>query len=345
MKTQLPGRVKQAMNNAAHTPWGSMTLYHIWWLLVSVLALPFSLVYLVLSFVVESLMLMTGFRSGAGLVSRAQRGAVPLKARGSLVVAVTGCDTGFGHDAAIALASCGFTVFAGCLRPDYFKFAEEEKEGGGGCGDEKAEAEAEAARQRVVVCALDVTSQDSVDAYAARVTGHVEGTAVGDEAGALHALVNNAGVGSGGCVDWLDLADFRRDMEVNCFGMIRVTKALLPLLKRAGARSSSSSSSMAAPRVVNVTSMAGLMPVPFMAPYCGSKHAAEAVSACLRTELIPWGVKVVTMNPSFHQTPLVSNVSVRHRPFHSRIIFWCIRSFTRSHSLAHQSDPPRASLI
>ena len=110
MKTQLPGRVKQAINNAAHTPWGSMTLYHIWWLLVSVLALPFSLVYLVLSFVVESLMLMTGFRSGAGLVSRAQRGAVPLKARGSLVVAVTGCDTGFGHDAAIALASCGGSI-------------------------------------------------------------------------------------------------------------------------------------------------------------------------------------------------------------------------------------------
>ncbi len=77
---------------------------------------------------------------------------------------------------------------------------------------------------------------------------------------------------------------------------------MLPFMKE---RSKRLAKEEAAPRIINITSVAGLLPVPFMAPYCGSKHAAEAFSGALRMELMSWGVKVVTANPSFHRTPLV----------------------------------------
>lgn len=63
-------------------------------------------------------------------------------------------------------------------------------------------------------------------------------------------------------------------------------------------------------RVVNVTSMAGLMHgQPCMSAYCATKHAAEAFSTALRLELRGWGIKVVTINPSFHRTPIATNGS------------------------------------
>ena len=89
--------------------------------------------------------------------------------------------------------------------------------------------------------------------------------------------MNNAGVGNGGAIDWLTMDNFRFDMEVNYYGMVRLTKGCLPLLKAAAvarARGGAGAPSHA-PRLVNVTSCAGLMPVPFMSPYCASKHAAE----------------------------------------------------------------------
>ena len=293
-RTPVPGWVKQAVNNACHTSWGSVVAYHTWWLLVSILQLPFSLVFLALSLLWEILMLMMGFRGGRGLVSRSERGVVPLSKRGGLVVAVTGCDSGFGHGAAKELAERGFTVFAGCLDPDAFLSGDGDGDGDGDGSDKGS----------VVACKLDVTNQESVDAFAARVREHIHAGSSSSSTSspcALHAVVNNAGVGSGGCVDWLDLADFQRDMDVNYFGMIRVTKALLPLLKEQAQAPSAAprAASRAAPRVVNVTSMAGLMPVPFMSPYCSSKHAAEAFSACLRTELQAWGVLVATVNPRY----------------------------------------------
>jgi NAD(P)-dependent dehydrogenase (short-subunit alcohol dehydrogenase family) len=105
-------------------------------------------------------------------------------------------------------------------------------------------------------------------------------------------------------------------MEVNYFGMVRVAKACLPLLKQAAiartkpkegdAAAYDAAKARPAPRIVNITSCAGLMAVPFLSPYCASKHACEAWSACLRMELKAWGIHVSTANPSFHRTPLLA---------------------------------------
>jgi NAD(P)-dependent dehydrogenase (short-subunit alcohol dehydrogenase family) len=95
--------------------------------------------------------------------------------------------------------------------------------------------------------------------------------------------------------------------------MVRLTKGCLPLLKAAATKRFNSTSDayppppVSAPRIINVTSMAGLVTAPFLSPYNASKHAAEAFSACLRMELTSWNIKVSTCNPTFHTTPLVSN--------------------------------------
>lgn len=68
-----------------------------------------------------------------------------------------------------------------------------------------------------------------------------------------------------------------------------------------------------------MVSMAGLVTGGFAAPYHGSKFAAEALSSCLRTELGVWNVQVVTVNPSFHKTPLVTNMRQKVHEMWNRV--------------------------
>lgn len=75
-------------------------------------------------------------------------------------------------------------------------------------------------------------------------------------------------------------------------------------------------------RVVNVVSMAGLVTGGFAAPYHGSKFAAEALSSCLRSELRNFNVQVVTINPSFHQTPLVTGMRQKVHEMWNRVPAW-----------------------
>lgn len=75
-------------------------------------------------------------------------------------------------------------------------------------------------------------------------------------------------------------------------------------------------------RVVNVVSMAGLVTGGFAAPYHGSKFAAEALSSCLRSELRNFNVQVVTINPSFHETPLVTGMRQKVHDMWNRVPAW-----------------------
>ena len=85
--------------------------------------------------------------------------------------------------------------------------------------------------------------------------------------------------------------------QVNFFSIVAMTKACLPLLKESRGG-----------RIVNVTSMAGLFyGAPCMSAYSASKHAAEAFTTSLRFEMAGWGIKVITVNPSFHRTAIASN--------------------------------------
>jgi len=91
---------------------------------------------------------------------------------------------------------------------------------------------------------------------------------------------------------------------VNFYGMIQTTKAFLPILKR-----QSCSGMHGNARVINMVSMAGLVTSPGLSSYHSSKFAAEAFSSCLRMELKgAFDIDVITVNPSYHQTPIIENL-------------------------------------
>ncbi|XP_064372896.1 D-beta-hydroxybutyrate dehydrogenase, mitochondrial-like isoform X3 [Dromaius novaehollandiae] len=102
----------------------------------------------------------------------------------------------------------------------------------------------------------------------------------------LWGLVNNAGVSAFGEVEFTSLDKYKEVAEINLWGTVRVTKAFLPLIRRAKGR------------VVNITSMLGRMVSPSRSCYCISKFGVEAFSDCLRQEMYRWGVRVIVIEPS-----------------------------------------------
>jgi NAD(P)-dependent dehydrogenase (short-subunit alcohol dehydrogenase family) len=132
---------------------------------------------------------------------------------------------------------------------------------------------------------LDVTQAASLREATARIEA-----ALGDTP--LAGLINNAGIADGGPIEMLDLDAMRHLFEVNVFGLVAVTQAFLPRLRRARGR------------VVNVSSVSGRVAAPFLASYSASKFAVEAISDCLRRELQPSGVEVVIIEPAVVRTPI-----------------------------------------
>jgi hypothetical protein len=106
----------------------------------------------------------------------------------------------------------------------------------------------------------------------------------------LSGLVNNAGIALGGPVNLIDTDIFRKQFDVNFFGLIDVTKAYLPLL---GAYKGSKSQG----KIINISSVSGRRAHPFVAPYSASKFAVEAFSDSLRREMLLYGVDVVLIEP------------------------------------------------
>lgn len=184
------------------------------------------------------------------------------------VVVITGCDTGFGKITSEKLAAMNFKVFSTCMTKD---------------GVNRLKG----AVANAMIC--DVTKAEDVEALAAAVQKY---TVANDCK--LWCVVNNAGIATSGAVDWTSEATFRKVMEVNFFGVLRVTKALLPLLKRNPHS-----------RIVNLSSLAGILSGPLGAAYCASKHALEGMTKALRQEMVPWKIHVTNINPGFMSTPMV----------------------------------------
>ncbi|XP_062987810.1 D-beta-hydroxybutyrate dehydrogenase, mitochondrial-like [Elgaria multicarinata webbii] len=190
-------------------------------------------------------------------------GALPAEGK---AVLVTGCDKGFGHALAKHLHAKGFTVFAGCLLRE---------QGGDGA---RALSRLGSARMRVLQ--LDVCSEDEVEGALRFVRENLP-----DPEQGLWGVVNNAGIASFGDVEFTSLEKYKRVAEINLWGAVRVTKAFLPLIRRARGR------------VVNVASMLGRMASPSRSSYCISKFGMEAFTDCLRQEMYRWGVTVVAIEP------------------------------------------------
>jgi len=182
-------------------------------------------------------------------------------------VVVTGASTGIGNACALKLDAAGFRVFAGVRK------------------DADAEALRKAASERLTPICLDVTDATQI----AQATEQVR-AAVG-EAG-LAGLVNNAGIGVGGPLEFLPIDELRRQFDVNVIGLVAVTQAFLALLRQGRGR------------IVNMGSVSGRIAMPFVGPYTASKHALEALSDSLRMELKPWGIHVALIEPGVIATPI-----------------------------------------
>ena len=134
-----------------------------------------------------------------------------------------------------------------------------------------------AARDSDDLIAMDVNDDASVTAAVAHVLS---------DAGRIDAVVNNAGLGYAGALEDTSVDEARRQFETNFFGVHRVCRAVLPRMRerRAG-------------RIVNMSSLGGLVTVPFQGMYCASKYALEAYTQALRMEVRPFGIHVSMIEP------------------------------------------------
>jgi NAD(P)-dependent dehydrogenase (short-subunit alcohol dehydrogenase family) len=111
--------------------------------------------------------------------------------------------------------------------------------------------------------------------------------------GPVYALVNNAGVAFGGAFEEQSEADVREQFETNVFGMMAVTRAVLPSM-RAAQRG----------RIINVSSLSGRVALPLVSIYAATKHAVEGFSESLRWEVEPFGIEVCLVEPGTFKTPI-----------------------------------------
>jgi len=192
-------------------------------------------------------------------------------------VLITGCDTGFGHDLALKCLANGMPVFAGCLTEQ-------------GANDLKV-----ASRWLpgpLVTIVLDVTSQESVDNAKKIVYEHLQDSG-------LHGIVNNAGItGNSGMDDWLTVEDYQQVVDVNTYGVIRMTQAFKDLIK------------LAKGRITTVASICARVPLSGTGPYTVSKFAVSGYCDVLRQEMRAFGVKVSILEPGFFKTPMVDEKRV-----------------------------------
>jgi len=136
--------------------------------------------------------------------------------------------------------------------------------------------------QRAFGRLLDVTDTERVDEVVREILATV---------GPVDVLVNNAGYGHEGILEESSLEDMRRQFDVNVFGAVAMTKAVLPVMRerRSG-------------HIINITSMGGFITMPGISYYCGSKFALEGISETLSKELASFNVKVTAVAPGSFRT-------------------------------------------
>ncbi|XP_060041096.1 17-beta-hydroxysteroid dehydrogenase type 2 [Erinaceus europaeus] len=183
-------------------------------------------------------------------------------------VLITGSDSGIGHALCKYLDEVGFTVFAAVLN-----------ENGSG-----AEELRRTCSRRLSVLQLDITDPEQIKEAHSKVVEKVQNRG-------LWAVINNAGIiGFPADGELIPMTEYKRCMAVNFFGAVEVTKAFLPLLRKSKGR------------LVNVSSMAGGVPMEMLAAYGSSKAALTMFSAIMRQELSKWGVKVSVIQPGGFKT-------------------------------------------
>jgi NAD(P)-dependent dehydrogenase (short-subunit alcohol dehydrogenase family) len=180
------------------------------------------------------------------------------------IALVTGASSGIGEATAERLANAGYKVYGTSRRG------------------------AQAGKRSFEMLSLDVTSDESVEAAVSEVVRRD---------GRIDLLVNNAGFGvapAGAEESSLDQA--RSIFETNFFGLVRMTRAVVPHMRRQGNG-----------RIINIGSVLGFLPMPYGALYAATKHAVEGYSESLDHELRTRGIRVSVIEPAYTKTPFDAN--------------------------------------
>ena len=195
-------------------------------------------------------------------------------------VLITGATDGLGKALALLLARRRYPVFAAGRSAE--KLAE-------------LDSLARAEKLPLETVALDVCSDDSVNHAVNRVLG---------SAGVIDILVNNAGVNYTAAVEDLSMDDWRAQFETNFFGVLRVTRAVIPRMRerRSG-------------RILMMSSISGFVTAPTQGAYSSSKYALEALSNALRLELYPFGIPVVLIEPGYIVTGIGKTAAELSKPY------------------------------
>jgi short-subunit dehydrogenase len=192
------------------------------------------------------------------------------------VALVTGANAGLGSFAARGLVEAGFDVV--------------------GTSRDTTGLEP---RPGVTLRDLDVTSDESVAALVAGVIA---------EFGRVDVLVNNAGMGLAGAVEENSMAQQQRLFDVNVFGVVRMTNAVLPHMRARGRG-----------RIVNISSIFGFMPAPYMAAYSATKYAVEGYSESVDHEVRGHGIRVLLIEPGGTRTGFDDNTAAPDNPLEAYV--------------------------
>lgn len=180
------------------------------------------------------------------------------------VAIVTGAASGIGLETARALKAAGYRVFGTSRKVD------------------------QVVEGDITMLPCDLTSD-------AAVAGAVE--TISSRTGRIDLLVNNAGFGISGAAEESSVEQAQAMFDVNLFGVVRTTRAVLPIMR-----------SQKGGRIINISSVQGLIPAPYMALYGASKHAVEGYSESLDHEIRGQGIRVVLVEPAFTRTAFDRNL-------------------------------------
>jgi len=186
------------------------------------------------------------------------------------VAVITGSSSGIGLESALVLARNGYITYATMRSP------------------EKDTSIKEAVQNEslpIRVVQLDVTDDTSVK----NAIDHII-----SEAGRIDVLANNAGYSLGGALEDLSMEEIKSQYETNLFGLIRVTQAVLPTMRK-----------QRSGRILNISSGAGIFGFPVHSAYVSTKFAVEGLSESIAYELEPFGIKVILIEPGFVRTNFI----------------------------------------
>lgn len=178
----------------------------------------------------------------------------------SKVILVTGGSSGIGQAAAVALAGQNHVVYELSRR--------------------------ESSQPGIIHITADVTNEESVKAAVNQII---------QQENHIDIVINSAGFGIAGAIEFTKLEDAKKQFDVNFFGMVNVNKAAIPLMRNQGYG-----------RIINISSVAAVAHLPFQAYYSATKAAIESYSSALANEIKPFGISVTSIQPGDIKTGFTS---------------------------------------